>query len=106
MLAHGHIILIPSKPVFALAPYCCVLSGEATNTNFIVFGLLTRPELEPTVYRTQGKHANHYTTDVDRRNRISDYIMLLDSDLILDSVLGFLTQMSTIFQERDLNSQL
>jgi hypothetical protein len=43
---------------------------------------------------------------VDRRNRISDYIMLLDSDLILDSVLGFLTQMSTIFQERDLNSQL
>jgi hypothetical protein len=31
-----HIILIPSQPVFALSPKCCVLSGEATNTNFIV----------------------------------------------------------------------
>jgi hypothetical protein len=28
-----------------------VLSGEATNTNFIIFGL------------TLGKHANHYTID-------------------------------------------
>ena len=37
-------------------------SGEATKTNFIVFRL-TRLELEPTVYRTWGKHANHYTTD-------------------------------------------
>jgi hypothetical protein len=39
-----------------------VLSGEATNTNFKVFGL-TRPGLEPTIYRTRGEHANHYTTD-------------------------------------------
>ena len=31
----GHIILIPSQPVFALSPSCLVLSGEATNTNFI-----------------------------------------------------------------------
>jgi len=28
-----------------------VLSGEATNINFIVFGLI-RPGLEPTIYRT------------------------------------------------------
>ena len=35
----GHIILILSKPVFALSPKCWVLSGEATNTNFKVFGL-------------------------------------------------------------------
>jgi hypothetical protein len=35
-----------------------VLSGEATNTNFIVFGL-TRP----TIYRTRGEHANQYATD-------------------------------------------
>jgi hypothetical protein len=39
-----------------------VLSGEATNTNFIVFAL-TRSGLEPTIYGTQGEHANHYTTD-------------------------------------------
>jgi hypothetical protein len=38
-------------------------SGEATNTNFIVFGL-TQPGLEPTIYRTRDEHANHYTTDV------------------------------------------
>ena len=38
------------------------LSGEATHINFIVFGL-TRPGLEPTIYRTRGEHANHYTTD-------------------------------------------
>ena len=54
----GHIILIPSQPVCY-----CVLSGEATNTNFKVFGL-TRPGLEPTIYRTRGEHANHYATDV------------------------------------------
>ena len=58
----GHITLIPSQPVFALSPYCCVFSGEATNTNCIVFGL-TRPELEPTIYRTRDEHANHNTTD-------------------------------------------
>ena len=32
-----------------------MLRGEATNTNFIVFGL-TRPGLEPTIYRTRGVH--------------------------------------------------
>ena len=37
-----------------------MLSGEAANTNFIVFGL-ARPGLEPTNYHTQGEHANHYT---------------------------------------------
>jgi hypothetical protein len=39
-----------------------VLSGEATNTNFKVFGL-TQSGLEPTIYHIRGKHANHYTTD-------------------------------------------
>ena len=41
---------------------CCILSGKATNTNFIVFGL-TQSGLEPTNYCTQGEHAKHYTTD-------------------------------------------
>ena len=53
-----HIILIPSQPVFALSPECCVLSGQSTNANFIVFGLTW----EGFNY-TWGEHANHYTTD-------------------------------------------
>ena len=39
-----------------------MLSGEATNTNSKVFGL-TRPGLEPMIYRTRDEHANHYATD-------------------------------------------
>ena len=30
---------------------CCVLTGEETNTNFIVFGV-TRSWLEPMIYHT------------------------------------------------------
>jgi hypothetical protein len=41
---------------------CCVLSGEATNTNFIVFGL-TRSWLEPTIYHIRDEYASQYTTD-------------------------------------------
>ena len=37
--------------------------GLLSCSHFKVFGL-TRPGLEPTIYRTQGKHANHYTTIV------------------------------------------
>ena len=55
-----HIILIQSQPVFAVSPECCVLSGEAANTNFIVIGN-TRSGLEPRFYRTRGEHANHDT---------------------------------------------
>ena len=40
-----NIILIPSHPVFALTPWCWLLQGEATNTNFIVW--LTWPRVEP-----------------------------------------------------------
>ena len=47
--------MITNQPVFALTPYYCVLSGEATNTNFIVFGF-TRPGLEHTIYNTRGVH--------------------------------------------------
>ena len=56
------LFLIPSQQVFVLSPACCVLNGEATNTNFIVLGL-TRTGLKPTIYRTQCEHADHYTND-------------------------------------------
>jgi hypothetical protein len=56
-----------------------VLSGEATNTNFIVFGL-TRLGLEPTIYCTQGEHANNYATDAV--HYVLDYDTGLDERLI------------------------
>ena len=37
-----HIIMIPSRSVVALSPLGCMLSGEATHTNFKVFGLIRR----------------------------------------------------------------
>ena len=41
-----------------------VCKSEEHNANFIIFGL-TRSGLEPTISRTWGEYANHYTTDVD-----------------------------------------
>jgi hypothetical protein len=38
-----------------------MLSGEATNTNFKVFGL-TQQQLKTMIYHTKGEHANHYIT--------------------------------------------
>jgi len=46
-----------------------VLSGEATNTNFIFIGL-TRPGLEPTIYCTRGEHSNQYATDAVQANEL------------------------------------
>jgi len=55
-VAHSdNIILIPSS-------FSLMLSGEATNTNFIVF-VLIRSGLEPTIYRTRGEYVKHRTTD-------------------------------------------
>ena len=36
----GHIILIPTQPVFAPTPECCVICEEETKTYLIVFGLI------------------------------------------------------------------
>ena len=49
-----------------------MFSGEATNTNFIDFGL-TRSRLEPTIYRARGEHANHYTIDASLYKILSIY---------------------------------
>ena len=51
----GHIILIPNQTVCTLSPKYCMLSREATNTNFIIFGL-TRPGLEPSAVLTNNGH--------------------------------------------------
>jgi hypothetical protein len=40
-----------------------MLSGEATDISFIVLSF-TRSGHEPTIYHTEGEHANQYTTDV------------------------------------------
>jgi hypothetical protein len=48
-----------------------VISGEATNTNFIIFGLI-RSGLQPTIYRTGGEPANHYATDAVQTLENSD----------------------------------
>jgi hypothetical protein len=54
-----HIILIPRQPVFVVTPDSCVLRWEAANTDLIVFGLIWLGR-EPTIYYTQGEHANHW----------------------------------------------
>ena len=59
-----------------------MLSGEATNTNFIVFGL-TRPGLELTIYRTWGEHANHYTTDAVQFLVSQMFVTLMSSDRLI-----------------------
>jgi hypothetical protein len=48
-----HIILILCHPVFALTPCCCMLSREATNYKFIIFGL-TRLGLRQMIFHTRG----------------------------------------------------
>ena len=57
-----------ANPSLLLLINAACLAEKATNTNVIVFGL-TRSGLEPTIYRTRGEHANHYTTDAVTTNR-------------------------------------
>ena len=57
-----------------------MFSGEAANANFIIFGL-TRPGFEPTIYRTRGEHANHFTTDAVLNNR--DVAQIIDIPTLL-----------------------
>jgi hypothetical protein len=47
---------------FLLNPACL---AEKQQIQILAFGL-TWSGLEPTIYRTQGEQANHYTTDVVR----------------------------------------
>ena len=52
-----HIILITNQQVFALSPWCCVISGEQQIPILYSFVWSDRD-------RTQDDHANQYTTDV------------------------------------------
>ena len=51
-----------NQSLFFLLNAACLAEKQEIPI-FIVFGL-TRPGLEPTIYSTQGKHANHNVTDV------------------------------------------
>ena len=57
----GQIILVASQTVFTFTLQCCMLTREAANNYFIVFGM-TWQWLEPMIYSIWGEHANHYTT--------------------------------------------
>lgn len=63
VVSFRHMIMVLSQPVSALSPKRCMISGKATNINFILIGL-TRPELAPMSYHTLGEHKNHYTTEL------------------------------------------
>jgi hypothetical protein len=63
---------------------CCLLSGKATNTNFIVFGFIWS-WLEPTIYRTRGEHALYF----------SPYFFVKSSKLYLNSVYAITINISS-----------
>jgi hypothetical protein len=59
-----------------------VLSGEATNVNFIVF-CHTRQKLESTFYRTRSEQSIHYTTNVvGKQNMMAEKLPLVAYNLI------------------------
>ena len=52
-------------------------SGEATNTNFIVFGL-TRSGLEPMIYHTRGEHVNHDDKSTNQKQELPVMAMFVN----------------------------
>ena len=65
-----------------------MVSGEATNANFVVFGF-TRSALEPTIYRTRSEHANNCSTDA-----VNVYTLIITPQMHMN-VYGF-----TVTQEK------
>lgn len=59
---HKLMILILRQALFAVTPLSCMLSGEASKTTIIVFGL-TWLWYEHLIYYTWDERANHYVTD-------------------------------------------
>jgi len=69
-------ILIPNQPVFALTPLCCVLSGKAINTNFIVFclnrpGLQERSDCQKTIFKSS--HGNKQVCKVLKNSYLNNF---------------------------------
>jgi hypothetical protein len=52
------------------------VSRRSNKINFIFFGL-TLSGLEPTIYRTWGEHANHYTNAV--LERLSNFTLIANN---------------------------
>ena len=57
----GQIIKYLSQPFFDLTHWRCMMCSEAIHTYIIAFGV-TRPVLEPTIYRNGGNRVNSYTS--------------------------------------------
>ena len=72
-----------------------MLSGEAINTIFLVFGL-TRPELEIPIYRTRGEHANHYATDAVVHG--IDSLLMMQSFICIIYIVSFLNICQKVFR--------
>jgi hypothetical protein len=93
-----HIILIPSQPIFDLAPQWCVLSGDTATTNFIVFAL-TQQRLEPTIYHINPLtatlyvyvfHVFIYKRNIVCSNIIPEVMTLSSGDVILTAMWRYL----------------
>jgi hypothetical protein len=63
-----HIILW-FQPIFVITPKCYALSGEAENTNFIIFDL---SGLWLVLYHTHGRYTTHYTINVVQGSILSN----------------------------------
>jgi len=62
--SRGHITLIQSQPVFALTHKCCVLTGEASYTNYIVWFDPIRAQIHDLPHSTiTPPILDHYSTD-------------------------------------------
>ena len=72
-----------------------MISGEAINTNFIVFGL-TRPDVELTIYRTRGEHANHYANDAVVHG--IDILLMIQSLICIIYIVSFLNIYQKVFR--------
>ena len=73
------IIFAQGLTVFALNPECFVLSGEATNTVFDVCGLAWSG-IERLNFRSDGKEANHNTTEAIRDLFLHFFYQTFDGD--------------------------